>query len=66
MRRTCKTLEHPRGAYSAGDNSPLRIAVTQPAEEEYSYNLAITVDVGPNQKPIVPCYEVQPEEVCLR
>lgn len=40
--------------------------VTQsPDKEKYFCSLAITVDIGHNQKPIALCYEVQAEEACL-
>ncbi len=43
-----------------------RFVVTQSSnKEKYFCSLAITVDIGHNQKPIAPCYEVQAEEVCL-
>lgn len=46
--------------------SPLKVIVTQsPNKEKYFCSRAITVDIGPDQKPIAPCYEVRAEEVRL-
>lgn len=41
------------------------VVTRSPDKEKYFCSLAITVDIGHNEKPIAPCYEVQAEEVCL-
>lgn len=46
--------------------APTFAVVTQSADKEkYFCSLAITVDIGCNQKPIALCYKVQAEEVRL-